>query len=69
MTEESKKPNHEHAWRGTWDRPMHMDENLMHPFTVARMTSHNVKGHDNKVAASKEKIETWENEGGALPAA
>ena len=41
-------PNHSHAWRGTWDRPMKSDENEMHPFTVARMTDHNVRATDNE---------------------
>lgn len=40
-------PNHSHAWRGTWNRPMHIDENTPHPFTIARMTDHNVRGTDN----------------------
>lgn len=39
--------SHAHAWCGTWDRPMRMDENKLHPFTVARMTDHNVRGADN----------------------
>ena len=39
-------PNHSHAWRGTWNRPMHLDENTQHPFTIARMTDHNVRGTD-----------------------
>lgn len=39
-------PNHTHAWRGTWDRPVKIDEKTQHPFTIARMTDHNVKGTD-----------------------
>jgi hypothetical protein len=45
----SDKPeskNTSHAWRGTWDRPLFVDENTRHPFTIARMTDHNVKGRD-----------------------
>lgn len=41
-------PNHSHAWRGTWNRPMLIDENTQHPFTIARMTDHNVRGSDAK---------------------
>lgn len=40
----SRPANYSHAWRGSWDRPMKVDENLLHPFTVARMTDHNVRG-------------------------
>ncbi len=43
------KPNHSHAWRGTWNRPMLIDEDSLDPLTVARMTNHNVKGLDQKV--------------------
>lgn len=46
IMEQTKVPNHSHAWKGSWNRPMHMDEDEMHPFTVARMTDHNVKGRD-----------------------
>lgn len=35
-----------HAWRGTWNRPMLIDESTQHPFTIARMTNHNVRGSD-----------------------
>lgn len=38
--------DHSHAWRGAWNRPMRIDERGLHPFTVARMTDHNVKGRD-----------------------
>jgi hypothetical protein len=41
-----KRPNHSHAWKGSWKRPMKVDEDGLHPFTVARMTDHNVKGSD-----------------------
>jgi len=65
--EQFKKPNREHAWRGAWDRPMHMDEDLMHPFTVARMTNHNVRGCDHVQKKGKDEgLESWENEGGSL---
>lgn len=36
--------NRTHAWKGAWNRPMEIDEDLLHPFTVARMTDHNVRG-------------------------
>lgn len=42
----SPRPNHSHAWRGTWNRPMYIDEDSMDAFTVARMTDHNVRGTD-----------------------
>jgi len=38
--------DHSHEWKGVWNRPMHMDERGLHPFTIARMTDHNVKGKD-----------------------
>jgi hypothetical protein len=38
--------DHSHEWRGIWKRPMRVDERGLHPFTVARMTDHNVKGRD-----------------------
>jgi hypothetical protein len=44
---EPRMPNHSHAWRGTWNRPVNVDEDSLHPFTVARMTDHNVRGIDN----------------------
>ena len=40
-------PDHSHAWRGTWNRPMLLDERTLDPFTIARMTDHNVRGHDD----------------------
>jgi hypothetical protein len=40
-------PNHSHAWRGSWNRPMNIDEDSHHPFTVARMTDHNVRGGED----------------------
>jgi hypothetical protein len=38
--------DHSHAWSAVWSRPMKIDERKLHPFTVARMTDHNVKGRD-----------------------
>jgi hypothetical protein len=35
-----------HAWKGVWNRPMKIDERGLHPFTIARMTDHNVRGTD-----------------------
>lgn len=61
--------NHAHAWRGAWDRPMLMDEDSMHPFDVARMTDHNVRGNDRLVSVADKKgpaVDRWENEGGVL---
>lgn len=46
MDEEKKGPNQKHAWKGAWNRPMKLDEDSLHPFTVARMTDHNVRGND-----------------------
>ena len=43
----SDVPNHSHAWKGSWERPMYLDEDSMDPFTVARMTDHNVRGVGN----------------------
>jgi hypothetical protein len=43
---DGRQPNHSHAWRGTWDRPMKMDENRLHAFTIARMTNHKVRASD-----------------------
>lgn len=77
-TNEMKPPNHSHAWRGAWNRPMHVDENELHPFTVARMTDHNVRGLDERDTFKddsnhyadprrpKEKLDRWETEGGYL---
>jgi hypothetical protein len=44
MTETKEKKSH--AWRGTWNRPVKIDESKEHPFTIARMTDHNVRGRD-----------------------
>ncbi len=51
---ENYKPNHSHAWRGSWDRPMLIDEDSLHPFTVARMTDHNVRGVDKRVTGESQ---------------
>jgi hypothetical protein len=40
------------AWRGSWDRPMHLDESSLDPLTAARMTDHNVRGGDQAPAWS-----------------
>jgi hypothetical protein len=42
-----KEINTSHAWKGTWNRPMKIDEDSLNPFTVARMTDHNVRGSDD----------------------
>ncbi len=52
-TAKAYKPNYSHAWRGSWDRPMLIDENALHPFTVARMTNHSVRGIDKPVKEKK----------------
>lgn len=62
--------NHSHAWRGVWNRPMYMDEDTMHPFNVARMTNHNVRGRDRIPVTSSRPVtsdDCWENEGGSTP--
>lgn len=48
LPEHSESENHSHAWRGTWERPVNVDETYQHPFTIARMTDHNVRGSDEK---------------------
>lgn len=50
-------PSHAHAWKGTWERPMKLDERSLHPFTVARMTDHNVRGRDEPSDAEKSQEE------------
>jgi hypothetical protein len=37
-----------HAWSGSWDRPLKIDEKSHDPLTIARMTDHNVRGHDDE---------------------
>jgi len=32
------------AWRGSWSRPLKVDERSYDPLTIARMTDHNVRG-------------------------
>lgn len=69
-----KTQNHSHAWRGSWERPMRMDEDLLHPFTIARMTDHNVRGNDRiqtvTVPPTSYNREVpdgcWESEGGSI---
>lgn len=49
MEDQSNKKkciNTSHAWKGVWNRPMKIDEDSLSPFTVARMTDHNVRGSD-----------------------
>lgn len=46
--------NHNHAWRGAWNRPMLIDEAKIHPFDVARMTDHNVRGPDRPLTETLE---------------
>ncbi len=41
------QPNHSHAWRGSWYRPMLIDEDSLDALTIARMTDHNVRGSDD----------------------
>ena len=53
---------------------MHIDENGLHPFTVARMTDHNVRGMDadetfndnlsQDQALKRDRLNAWEDEGG-----
>jgi hypothetical protein len=35
-------------WKPAWSRPLKIDERSLDPFTVARMTDHNVRGIDNE---------------------
>jgi hypothetical protein len=39
-------PSEDAAWRGTWNRPMEINQKTEHPLTIARMTNHNVRGLD-----------------------
>jgi hypothetical protein len=48
--EDEARGNHEHAWKGSFNRPMKVDENSLDKLTVARMTDHNVRGVDEKAA-------------------
>jgi len=43
----SPKEKQPHSWKGSWERPLELDEESVHPFTVARMTDHNVRGRDD----------------------
>ena len=45
-TAKTKNKKQSHAWEGTWSRPMKISEKGLHPFTIARMTDHNVTGGD-----------------------
>lgn len=58
QTTENQQPNHDHAWKGTWDRPVNIDEASLDPLTVARMTDHNVRGSDaaEKSAETEEQL-------------
>jgi hypothetical protein len=49
-----KTINTRHAWRGTWNRPMKIDEDSLDPLTVARMTDHNVRGGDEEEKKKKD---------------
>ena len=42
-----------HAWRGTWNRPLEIDEDSLDPLTTARMTDHNVRGSDDDEPEAK----------------
>jgi len=37
------------AWRGSWNRPLKIDQKSQHPFTIARMTNHSVRGPDKPI--------------------
>lgn len=43
----------DHAWKGTWERPVKVDEDSFDPLTVARMTDHNVRGSDDERSAKR----------------
>jgi hypothetical protein len=43
----SEEQKHPHAWTGSWDRPMKINEECLDPLTAARMTDHNVRGVSN----------------------
>jgi hypothetical protein len=59
-----KQPNHSHAWKGVWDRPVKVDEDFYHPFTIARMTNHKVRCCDAVTESDQAAMERMENEGG-----
>ncbi|MCM2321846.1 MAG: hypothetical protein NDJ90_01130 [Oligoflexia bacterium] len=50
-----KPPTGGHAWKGTWERPLNVDEKSVDPLTVARMTDHNVRGEGHYASMEKEK--------------
>lgn len=60
-----KTPNHSHAWKGVWERPMKIDEDLHHPFTIARMTNHKVRCCDGPPRSSV--TEAWATDGTSMP--
>lgn len=72
---QSKVPNHRHEWRGSWNRPIKIDEDDFDAFTIARMTDHNVRGLDAETISeptqarrplqSAEFSDCWESEGGS----
>jgi hypothetical protein len=39
--------NSKKSWRGSWDRPVSIDEQSYDALTIARMTDHNVRGNDS----------------------
>ena len=48
---------------GSYERPMHIDPDSLDPFTVARMTDHNVRGvEDEKEEEEAPPKEVKENE-------
>lgn len=52
--EQEHEPAHEHAWKGSWDRPVKVDEDSFDPLTIARMTDHNVRGENEEDARIEE---------------
>ena len=52
---------HSHAWHGSWSRPMSIDEGGLHPFTIARMTDHNVSGVDDGQARQRKTVAAESN--------
>lgn len=54
MEKSKEGENHAHAWKGTWDRPVKVDEDSFDPLTIARMTDHNVRGEDEESSENPE---------------
>jgi len=52
----------DHAWKGTWERPVEVDEDSFDPLTVARMTDHNVRGSDRE----KREVDADVDDGGKV---